>query len=113
MEPTLLDSIAAPPATDIELTTVVAFAAGVLLWVRGAKLTESATLILGLAGQAENQCGRFGQFGPSDPQQDACGKGHHGGQFNVGGWRGSDRIEQSWFHEVPPMTDIGVGVPIP
>ena len=50
MEPTLLDSIAAPPATDIELTTVVAFAAGVLLWVRGAKLTESATLILGLAG---------------------------------------------------------------
>ena len=42
--------IAAPPATDIELTTVVAFAAGVLLWVRGAKLTESATLILGLAG---------------------------------------------------------------
>ena len=51
MEPTLLDSIAAPPATDIELTTVVAFAAGVLLWVRGAKLTESATLILGLAGE--------------------------------------------------------------
>ena len=50
MEPTLLDSIAAPPATDVELTTVVAFAAGVLLWVRGAKLTESATLILGLAG---------------------------------------------------------------
>ena len=50
MEPTLLDSIASPPATDIELTTVVAFAAGVLLWVRGAKLTESATLILGLAG---------------------------------------------------------------
>ena len=50
MEPTLLDSIASPPATDIELTTVVAFAAGVLLWIRGAKLTESATLILGLAG---------------------------------------------------------------
>ena len=52
MEPTLLDSIASPPATEIELTTVVAFAAGVLLWVRGAKLTESATLILGLAGGA-------------------------------------------------------------
>ena len=40
-------------------------------------------------------------------------QGHHGGQFNIGGWRGSDRIEQSWFHEVPPMTDIGVGVLIP
>ena len=50
MEPTLLDSIASPAATDIELTTVVAFSAGVLLWLRGAKLTESVTWIIGLAG---------------------------------------------------------------
>ena len=50
MERTLLDSIASPAAADVELTTVVAFAAGVLLWLRGAKLTESATLIIGLAG---------------------------------------------------------------
>ena len=49
----------------------------------------------------------------SDPQQHTRGKRNHGGQFNVGSWRGSNRIEQSWFHEGPPMTDIGVGVLIP
>ena len=40
---------------------------------------------------------------PLGPTARRLRQGHHGGQFNVGGWRGSDRIEQSWFHEVPPM----------